>query len=110
MPQSDDDALIFAPKPDSILMDYSIEALVIPKVETVLDDALSILHMQLRKTGVQLAKSEEGLDSEGLRNLCSVVDAVSKVSREQRQRSDLEDEELATMSDEELEAELAEVE
>lgn len=110
MPKSDEDTLVFEPKPDAILMDYSIEALVIPKVETVLDDALSILHMQLRKTGVQMAKAEAGLDSEDLRNLCSVVDAVSKVSREQRQRSSIEDEELATMSDEELEAELAEVE
>ena len=109
MPSSDDDAITFEPKPASIV-EYGVEALVIPRVETVLDDALSLLHLQLKKTGTVLAKTEMGLDPEDLRGLVAVVDAVSKISREQRQRAEREDEELTHLSDEELEAELANLE
>ncbi len=110
MPQSEEEAsdvLLFEEKPDTIVpADYRIESLVIPKVESVLDDALAILHRQLKSVGKSMVEVDAPLTEKEVRSLASVVDAISKISREQRQRAELEDEEMMLLSDEELEAEL----
>jgi hypothetical protein len=106
-----DKPLALREKPSSLLSpEYTISALVVPRVETVLDDALSVLHLQLKRVSSSLAKSEAGLSGEDTRNLCSVVDAVSKIAREKRQREETEDGEIDILSDEDLEAELARLE
>jgi len=107
-----DEPLVLREKPEPLLSPsgYTISALVVPRVETVLDDALSVLHLQLKRTAAGMAKTEEALSGEDTRNLCSIIDAVSKVSREKRQREETEDGEIDIMTDEELEAELAELE
>lgn len=111
MSNENEETLQLRDKPDSVLTPgYTISALVVPRVETVLDDALSILHLQLKRTGISLSQSETGLSGEDTRNLCSVIDAVSKISREKRQREDTEDAEINVLSDEDLEAELARLE
>ena len=108
MSNENEESLELREKPAPLLSpNYTITALVVPRVETVLDDALSVIHLQLKRTGARMANSEAELSSEETRNLCAIVDAISKVSREKRQRESEEADELNLMSDEEVEAELA---
>lgn len=82
---------------------------VVPKIEKVLDEALSTVHLTLANLAANMKKNGVPQNDQ-VRQLVTLVDAVTKLSKEDRMRSKEFAEGLAQMDEEELDRLLEEAE